>query len=149
MMMITNDQCLSQASENQGGSPWSRIVGGRAYPPSDCPRRVGRASFEGGEASPEAIDRTKVVPRWESWHILGTCMYKLCMSIPVGHMTWTREHCLMGSGHVTRSVRWRSFSRLTPSPSKWEIGVSKGARLCSQDIGRVMRSLLLFWQGGF
>jgi len=65
MMMITNNQCLFQVSENQGGSPWSRIVRGRAYPPSDCPCRVGRASFEGGEASPEAIDRTKVVPRWD------------------------------------------------------------------------------------
>src|SRR5712671_4838875 len=61
MMMITNDQCLSQASENQGGSPWSRIVCRRAYPPSDCPHRVSRASFESGEASPEAMDHTKVV----------------------------------------------------------------------------------------
>src|SRR5712675_2178381 len=130
MIMIANNQCLSQASENQGGSPWSQIVCGRAYLPSDRPRRVGRASFEGGEASPEAIDGTKVVPRRESWHILGTCTYKSCMSIPVGHMTRMREHCLMGSGHVTRSVRWRSFSHLTPSPSKREIGVSKGARLC-------------------
>ena len=68
MMMIANNQCLSQASENQGGSPWSQIVRGRAYPPSDRPRRVGRASFEGGEASPEVIDHTKVVPRRELCH---------------------------------------------------------------------------------
>jgi len=62
MMMITNNQCLFQTSENQGGSPWSQIVHGRAYLPSDHPHMVGRASFEGGEASPEAIDHTKVVP---------------------------------------------------------------------------------------
>jgi len=65
-MMIANNQCLFQVSENQGGSPWSRIVRGRAYPPSGHPHRVSRASFEGGEASSEVIDHTKVVPQQES-----------------------------------------------------------------------------------